>query len=134
MKSRAEIVEYARSWIGVRYRHQGRTRRHGLDCAGLLARVGNDLGILEFDSHNYHRFPTDNSFYKVFLQGGFVRTEDPKAGTIAIMKVAGVPCHTGILTGEGTVIHSYAPYRKVIETVFDPESADAYYEFPLTNG
>jgi cell wall-associated NlpC family hydrolase len=33
------IVSAARSWLGVPWRHQGRTRQ-GVDCAGLVVLVG----------------------------------------------------------------------------------------------
>ena len=36
---RREIVAAARDWVGVPYRHQGRTR-NGIDCIGLLAERG----------------------------------------------------------------------------------------------
>ena len=36
---RREIVDAARNWVGVPYRHQGRTR-NGIDCVGLLLEGG----------------------------------------------------------------------------------------------
>ena len=37
------IVAAARTWLGVPWRHQGRTRQ-GVDCAGLVVLVGRGLG------------------------------------------------------------------------------------------
>lgn len=35
-----QIIAEARSWVGVRYRHRGRSRRRGVDCVGLILEVG----------------------------------------------------------------------------------------------
>ena len=39
-----EVMKVARSWIGVPYKHQGRSRR-GVDCGGLLLCIGRDLDV-----------------------------------------------------------------------------------------
>lgn len=49
----------ARSYIGTPYRHRGRNR-HGLDCAGLLARVCFDQGLHYHDVRNYGLSPNGN--------------------------------------------------------------------------
>ena len=43
--SRRRIVECARSYLEVPYRHQGRSRRDGVDCSGLIALMCKDLGV-----------------------------------------------------------------------------------------
>jgi cell wall-associated NlpC family hydrolase len=43
------IIAAARSWLGVPWRHQGRTRQ-GVDCAGLVVLVGRGLGLDDYDT------------------------------------------------------------------------------------
>lgn len=51
MATRAQIVEEARSYLGTKWLHQGRTR-DGVDCAGLVACVGNALGLIAYDRND----------------------------------------------------------------------------------
>lgn len=57
--TRDEVVAAARGWLGTRYAHQGRLRRVGVDCAGLVIGVARELGIVEkrFDVNGYARTP-----------------------------------------------------------------------------
>ena len=48
------IIAAARSWLGVPWRHQGRTRQ-GVHCAGLVVLVGRELGLADYDTHAYGR-------------------------------------------------------------------------------
>ena len=45
MISGKDIADTARTYIGVRYRHHGRTRGKGVDCVGLVILVARDLGL-----------------------------------------------------------------------------------------
>jgi hypothetical protein len=48
--TRQVIVETARSYKGVPYQDQGRTREEGLDCVGELIVVAHDIGYTDFES------------------------------------------------------------------------------------
>jgi cell wall-associated NlpC family hydrolase len=50
----AEIVAAARGFLGVRYRHQGRSR-DGVDCIGLPVCVRAELGLPPMDAGAYGR-------------------------------------------------------------------------------
>ena len=43
------IIAAARAWLGVPWRHQGRTRQ-GVDCAGLVVLVGREFGLAAYDT------------------------------------------------------------------------------------
>jgi cell wall-associated NlpC family hydrolase len=45
MLDRQHIVDTARGWLGVPYRHQGRRKDKGVDCVGLIIGVGAELGL-----------------------------------------------------------------------------------------
>lgn len=120
-----DIVDTARDCIGVRWRHQGRSL-HGLDCAGLIIYVAKQTGRIPQDSFpgptDYGRRPDGRRiFSKAFgLSGceeiGFVSKQ---AGDILIFNENRFACHVGILTEKETIIHAYAPRKKVLEEMFN---------------
>ncbi len=60
MTTREEIVAEARTWLGVKFRHQGRNRA-GIDCAGLIEIVGQKFGLVGQQPWlNYDRLPDEN--------------------------------------------------------------------------
>lgn len=84
---RAEIVEAARSYVGVKYSNAGRTREDGLSCAGVLVAVGRDLGFEVDDIPGFSEFneaePMDRwlNLYADKLDGA----EDAQEGDIVTM-------------------------------------------------
>lgn len=50
------LIDQARTYLGVPFRHHGRTAR-GLDCAGLVWRTYADLGVILPDVARYGREP-----------------------------------------------------------------------------
>jgi cell wall-associated NlpC family hydrolase len=42
--TRADVVTFGRTWLGVPWVHQGRSRQ-GVDCAGLLEMIGREFGM-----------------------------------------------------------------------------------------
>lgn len=114
------ITRLARSYIGVPYRHQGRTRK-ALDCWGLLFAVATDAGILP-DSLNV---PADyGPMSNVELRAGVARyctpTKAPGDGVLALIRWPGTNYagHLGLLTVDGTIIHAYSMEAKVVEMGF----------------
>jgi hypothetical protein len=112
-----DFVDAARSYLGVPFRHQGRTE-HGVDCIGLVILARLKLGPWDATRHdivNYRRNPKDalDVTLPKFLEQIFA----PEVGALAAirwpkMKVAN---HIAILT-PATIIHSYAEVGRVIET------------------
>ncbi|WP_399677125.1 C40 family peptidase [Xenophilus sp.] len=54
MTQAEQIVASARKAIGTKWVHQGRSE-DGLDCAGLVIKIGNELGLLDWDIKDYER-------------------------------------------------------------------------------
>src|SRR4029077_11237274 len=119
MVSREAVVAEARSWIGVRWLHQGRSR-HGIDCIGLVVVVRKALGIGDYDLAGYPREP-DGTFMTHFFNAGGVRVAIPKAqpADLLLFKDARSPCHVGIITARNGdlmhMVHAIATRHKVIE-------------------
>lgn len=116
MATRADVVNTARSYLGVRFHHQGRTRA-GLDCAGLVVRVAHDLGLSTFDHSDYGPTPLGN-----MMRGVMDRETNPVAvwqpGDILMMSFVAEPQHLAIVTDHG-VIHALLANRKVVEHRLD---------------
>ena len=119
MVSREAVVAEARSWAGVRWVHQGRSRT-GIDCIGLVVVVRRELGIGDYDIPSYPRTP-DGSFLSHFFNAGGTRVEILKAqpADLLLFKEARSPCHVGIITQRhGELLHmahAHASRHKVLE-------------------
>lgn len=60
--TRQQLIETARSYIGVRFSHQGRNRQNGIDCGGLALNATRENGILGLEFLGYPRFPREGKF------------------------------------------------------------------------
>lgn len=118
MITRDDIVNEARGWVGVRWKHQGRSRA-GIDCAGLIVNVGNELKLTNYDTNDYSRLPDPTVFVDKFernLDVGDINNILP--GDVLVFRQLQFPCHTGIASIKHDVlhlIHAHAPRRQVIE-------------------
>lgn len=116
------IIDTARGYLGVPFRHQGRSRR-GLDCLGLLVCVARDLGMPEADNDmlNYGHSP-DGGILKSALDAACDRVMVAAPGCVLLLSftVAAGGQHVGIATDIG-ILHAYAPCRRVVEASIPPE-------------
>lgn len=131
------VVSEARSWVGTRFHHQGRlkaTGQHkgGVDCLGMVVEVARALGIkdksggallTEYDRTDYAWLPNGDRLKAILRE---VLTEvhpgDIREGDIGLFRLDGNPQHMGIFANAATgftLIHAYAPSRKVVEVTFD---------------
>lgn len=111
---RSRVVSEARSYVGVRFRHQGRSRQ-GVDCAGLLYCVYNHVVGL---NGNYIQYPNQltsgMAFRKMRDYGDRISRNDAGPGDTVLMNFCGSSTHLGILTERG-VIHADGPLGRVVE-------------------
>lgn len=116
--TRNQIVDEAKKWLDVPWKHQGRTKR-GLDCAGLIIRVGNDLHIIKYDVKNYPRHTHRDAFIRHFQAVLLEKTvPERKKGDVVLFRDGIYACHCGIidfgLDGVEYIIHAYNPRKKVV--------------------
>jgi len=115
------LSEAARTYIGVPFKHQGRTRA-GLDCAGLVIAAVSDTGRNLIDARTgYGRLPSNG-----ILEDTLSMTKDlvrmPKnteleKDDILAFRFTDEPQHLAIYTGE-SLIHSITSVGKVAEHKF----------------
>lgn len=134
MTTRADVVAEARTWIGTRFHHQAALKGVGCDCVGLVMGVGIALGLLPADFTarpefapflGYSRVPSGDamlaSAFSTFAHQ--IRDADAGPGDVVMFRFQGDPSHVAILgdyPGGGlSLVHAYAPRRRVIETRLD---------------
>jgi cell wall-associated NlpC family hydrolase len=123
--TRQDVADEAAKWLGVRWRHQGRTRIHGIDCVGLVAVVGKALGFMPPDftgPMNYARMPFEYSLVEPFKDCMVEKDlKEYKLGDAVLIKEDVYPCHVGLITNEPgrphCITHAYLRNRKVVRQV-----------------
>jgi hypothetical protein len=116
--TRQQIADAARSMVGIRFLHQGRTRQ-GVDCVGLLAVILNDLSYPVVDVEGYRSSPPASVIYQT-LCANFdeIPMSEVGLGDIFLMRIGGrKPKHASILVSTETdyprgivpeIVHAYA--------------------------
>ena len=117
------LAESAMKYLGVRWRHQGRSRRSGLDCLGLLVVALEDLGFQVEDNTEYRRRPDDRKLLRLVRQQlDEVPLEELRSGDILLLHFKDrdkSPYHFSIVTEPGMMIHGYGIKRKVVLDCID---------------
>lgn len=128
------VVAAARRYLGVPFHHAGRVQA-GLDCAGLIIRVGKDLGLLPpgWDFTRYGREP-DGSTMRALCDDLLVSAPagEERTGDVLLFRIRVHPQHLAIRTDRG-MIHAHSSARRVVETGIDPlwqQRLLAAYRFP----
>jgi cell wall-associated NlpC family hydrolase len=124
--TRQQVVATAREWIGVPYRHQGRSRQC-VDCIGFVVCVGAQLGVTIEAPYDY----TDSPSGKMLMDRSRVQFDEvldrktPIPGDI--MALWGwnrnEPQHFAIAADFGsrpTMIHAFSKRKQVVEHGIDP--------------
>jgi len=113
------IVRQAREWLGVPYRHQGRTRE-GCDCLGLIVGVAAELDIARWRVPGYSGWPDGRTLEAACLQ--HLRTAArPGCGAVGLFWYArrGRAQHLAIFShlddGRLAMIHSLKTNARVVE-------------------
>jgi hypothetical protein len=119
--TRNQIIEVARSWLGTKWVHQGRSRA-GVDCVGLLIAVGDALGVHYEDKLGYGRHALSHDFmhhlHRFVVRAPF---DAYRPGLIGVFAEKVFPCHVGIFAekqGHLTLISSRADRRAVVEEYY----------------
>jgi hypothetical protein len=112
--SGSQIIEAARRFIGVPFRHRGRNIA-GLDCAGLVIAVYRHLNLMpnDFVETLYNKMPTAGLVEKTLSQF-CTKKQTPEIGNILMLSFLDNPCHMAFFADD-TIIHAYNPRGKVVE-------------------
>lgn len=120
---RQALLEVARSLVGVRWQHMGRSRQ-GLDCAGLLILVVYEVIGAWVEVSDYSPWPNERVMREmcnlILLP---IKREDLAPGDAALLYTRGLGVvHLGFYTGR-TLIHANnaAGIMKVVENRIHPD-------------
>jgi NlpC/P60 family putative phage cell wall peptidase len=111
------MIAAARACLGTPFHHQGRAAGVGLDCIGLVIVALNATGIAVRDRADYGRRPDGKSLTEALTEHGATPADPIQAGDILLFRYDGQPQHVALATGGETMIHSFAPAGKVVETL-----------------
>lgn len=108
--TRQEVISEARSWVGTKFYHQGRTKGEFVDCAGLIIGTAKNLGLSDFDELHYGEIPVPSRMEAILDEHlDRVPSGSEQPGDIFWMKdirVGGRPRHVGFLSEANTIIHA----------------------------
>jgi cell wall-associated NlpC family hydrolase len=117
---RAALVAHARSFVGVPFKHRGRSR-DGIDCVGLVQACLQAVGRDTEDDLTYPRTPVPGL---PALRDALIRhfgepVKDLAPGDVVAMRWTGDISHVAIVGDSRhglTVIHALALSKRVVET------------------
>jgi cell wall-associated NlpC family hydrolase len=110
------MIAAARKCIGTPFHHQGRKPGVGLDCIGSIVIALQAVGISVHDRTDYGRRPDGKSLITALEEHGAKAVQDIQAGHILLFRYDHQPQHVALATGPDSMIHSFAPAGKVVET------------------
>jgi cell wall-associated NlpC family hydrolase len=101
---RAQLVQAGFGFLGVPYRWNGMSERHGVDCSGLVKNL--------FDKLNIEVPRSSREQYKI---GEQVAKAELAVGDLVFFSTRGkIPSHVGIYIGDNQFIHAARRARQVI--------------------
>ena len=127
MLNRQEVVKQARTWLGTRFRYQGRVKQNqnnkgGVDCLGFIIGLSDEVGykhhnhsISYYDTIIYSKKP-DYAVLELKLTELFYQKDvaNIDIGDIVLKKISNTQYHIMLYTGK-TFIHASATTRAVVE-------------------
>lgn len=115
-------IQFARECLDTPFKHQGRKRGRGMDCAGLIIYVLKKYKLKYVDLEEYPRNPYKGMMQKIMAKQPNLKRIDRnnyKVGDVLLMKFRRDPQHLAILSYDNRIIHSYSGVGKVTEHKVD---------------
>jgi cell wall-associated NlpC family hydrolase len=111
----AAVATRARSLVGTRFRPQGRSEEHGLDCLGLVALAGNLPPDLIPGGYQLRSEATADAISQTFgSRVERISAAEAKEGDVLLVR-AGVAQHHFVVRLRDGFVHADARLRKVVE-------------------
>ncbi|MFA4994212.1 MAG: NlpC/P60 family protein [Bdellovibrionales bacterium] len=110
------MIAAARACLGTPFHHQGRAPGIGLDCIGLVIVALKATDFPVHDRTDYARRPDGKSLIAALNEHGAKLVDEIQAGDILLFRYDRQPQHVALASSAETMIHSFAPAGKVVET------------------
>ena len=122
-QQRQAVIAEALTWLGTPYHHHGRLKGVGVDCGQSLCAIYEAAGVTApIDPGTYstawHLHRSEELYVQWLERVGAVRTEQPRAGDVALFRFGRTFSHGGVLVDQHTVLHAYV-HQAVILTRLD---------------
>lgn len=130
------MIGAARACLGTPFHHQGRAPHIGLDCIGLVIVALRAAGYTVQDRTDYGRRPDGNSLVTALHAHGAVVCDSILPGDVLLFRYDQQPQHVALATTSDSMIHSFAPAGKVVETnigSYWQRRLTGIYRFPLSH-
>jgi NlpC/P60 family putative phage cell wall peptidase len=127
------MIAAARRCLGTPFHHQGRRPGVGIDCIGLIVVALRAAGKSVQDRTDYGRRPDGKSLVAALAAHGAQPVEHIAAGDVLLFRYDNQPQHAALATGPDSMIHSFAPAGKVVEThigAYWRNRLNGVYRFP----
>lgn len=143
IRTRQDIVDETRGWLGTPYRHQASVRGAGADCLGLLRGIwravkGHEPEVVPVYSMDWSEPQGEERMWAAARRHLIEKSpEDMEPGDVLLfrMRNAAVAKHLGIVSDPEPVrfIHAYSGHGVVENTLSTPwrRRVVACFAFPL---
>lgn len=115
------ITAIIKSYINTPYQHQARLKSVGVDCAGLIVCVAQELGIKLNGTYTDYTMQPDGfrliQVCKENLQE--VQSGQEQPGDVLLMRFMTDPQHLAFLVEDNEIVHAYMRARKVVQHKLD---------------
>jgi cell wall-associated NlpC family hydrolase len=117
---RAAVVAEAMTWLGTPWRHQGRVKGAGVDCAQFVIACYRNAGLIpDIDAGNYPRDWHIHKSEERFLSfvpsfAAEIGEADARAGDLVIFRIGRVYSHGAIIVAWPQGIHAAIQARQVV--------------------
>lgn len=108
------------TWVGVPYRHQGRSKDTGVDCLGLLTLIGGKCGFTTYDTKDYDANPNPETM-RLELKRHLLEipSSDIRPADILHLNYFKGATHLALVGFDNTMIHAYNVSGKVVHHTID---------------
>ena len=116
MTKQETMIQAARAALNTPFHNQGRASLIGLDCIGLIIHALKAAGCDVTDNLSYGRQPAPDALRDALLNHNFTEASDIESGDVLLLRFNNQPQHVALATSPTSMIHSYAPIGRVVET------------------
>jgi cell wall-associated NlpC family hydrolase len=130
-------MDFLAKYIGIPYKHKGRTLKDGLDCWGLVLLIYKDLGykLRDLDDYEMSGHLKGHNYFEP--RDEWVMNGVPKPYDVALfLNTEGIAYHAGVITPDLKMIHASKNVGVQIvplDAVLKKIRIDGYYNLKAKN-